>query len=101
MRSRLARFLPSHAPTIVSVRPWVSFFGGTGYISAVSMKLMPLASAQSICAWPSLSVFCWPQVMVPRQKSVTSRALSDSRFFFRLMQFPWRRGGGKGGSGRR
>ncbi|CFP69705.1 Uncharacterised protein [Bordetella pertussis] len=29
----------------LSVRPWVSGLGGTGYISAASTRLMPCASA--------------------------------------------------------
>ncbi len=35
----------SHAPTMLSVRLQVSARGGTGYISAVSMKLTPRSKA--------------------------------------------------------
>ena len=55
-----------------SVRPCVVAFGGTGYISAVSMKVMPSPTAWSSCACASASLFCWPQVMLPRQTSETS-----------------------------
>ena len=72
MRSRPPRAL-SQVPMIRSVEPWVSALGGMEYISAVSMKLMPRPIAMSSWAWPSASVFCWPQVMVPRQMDVTSR----------------------------
>jgi hypothetical protein len=56
--------------------------GGTGYISAVSMKLMPRSSAHAICECASLSLFCSPQVIVPRQMSVTSMPLAPRRFRF-------------------
>src|SRR4029453_12611547 len=76
------RFLPSHAPRIVSVEPWVSLRGGTGYISAVSMKFIPFLSAHAICECASLSVFCSPQVIVPRQMSETSIPLAPRRLRF-------------------
>src|SRR5579862_1452633 len=80
--ARFALFFPSQLPRIFSVAPCVFCAGGIGYISAVSMKLMPRSSAHSICAWPSASVFCSPQVMVPRQISLTSSLLEPSRFRF-------------------
>ena len=43
----------SQRPMIVSVAPKVSARGGTEYISAVSMKLMPRSSARSRIAWAS------------------------------------------------
>src|SRR5690606_8457523 len=46
------------------------------------MKLRPASSAISIWAWPSASVFWLPQVMVPRQISVTSRSVRPSGFNF-------------------
>ena len=58
-------------PMIFSVLPWVSGRAGVEYISAVSRKLTPCSSAYSICSWPSASVFCCPQVMVPRQILLT------------------------------
>jgi hypothetical protein len=65
-------------PMIRSVEPCVSGLGGTAYISAVSKKLTPRSSAKSICAWPSASVFCWPQVMVPRHTRETCRPVRPS-----------------------
>ncbi|MNJ78462.1 hypothetical protein D3C77_762220 [compost metagenome] len=56
---------------MVSVAPQVSAFGGTGYISAVSMKLMPAAWARRICSKPSASLFCSPQVMLPSASALT------------------------------
>ena len=65
---------------VSSVLPCVSASVGTGYISAVSMKLMPYSStAISSCCTPSSSVFCLPQVMVPKQTSLTMRSLLPSR----------------------
>jgi hypothetical protein len=59
---------------ISSVRPTVSARTGlTGYISAVSQKVTPASSAMSAWAWPSASVFCVPQVIVPRHSSETVR----------------------------
>src|SRR5258706_5627713 len=89
---RFALFLPSQLPRIFSVAPCVFCAGGTGYISAVSMKLIPRSSAQSICACPSASLFCSPQVMVPRQMSLTSSALAPSLFFFMATAIFSRRG---------
>src|SRR5690606_12199506 len=45
--------------------------GGTGYISAQSMKLTPASRARSIWAKASRWVFCSPQVMVPRHRALT------------------------------
>ena len=65
--------------------PASSAFGGTGYISAVSMKLMPASSAQSSCACASASLFCSPQVIVPRHTSETSRSVPGNvRTFHRI-----------------
>src|SRR5690606_17697271 len=72
----------SQRPRYSSVRPWVSARGGTGYISAVSMKLMPRSMARSSCAWASASVFCSPQVMVPRHTVDTSRSVPGSVRYF-------------------
>jgi hypothetical protein len=63
---------------MASVRPWVSARGGTGYISAVSMKLIPAASACSIWAWASDSLFCSPQVMVPSPRALMRRPVRPS-----------------------
>jgi hypothetical protein len=52
--------------------------GGTGYISAVSMKLIPAALARSIWAKASSWLFCSPQVMVPRQRALTLRSVRPS-----------------------
>ena len=52
--------------------------GGTGYISAVSMKLIPAALALAIWAKASCSLFCSPQVMVPRQRALTFRSVRPS-----------------------
>jgi len=68
----------SQLPMISSVRPCVSRFGGTGYISAASSMVTPRSTAKSIWAWPSASVFCSPQVMVPRQIRLTSSPLRPS-----------------------
>ena len=57
-------------------------FGGTGYISAVSMKLTPCATAKSSCTCASASLFCSPQVIVPRQTSETSRSVLGNRRCF-------------------
>ena len=65
-------------PMNASVRPCVVPFGGTGYISAVSMKLTPRATARSSCACASASLFCSPKVIVPRQASETSRSVPGS-----------------------
>ena len=45
--------------------------GGTGYSSAVSTKLPPQATNASSCSCASASVFWLPQVMVPRQTTLT------------------------------
>ena len=72
--SRRPRFL-SQAPIVSSVFPCVSASVGTGYISAVSKKFRPYSSkAQSNCCTPSSSVFCLPQVIVPRHTSLTTRS---------------------------
>jgi hypothetical protein len=66
-------------PRYSSVRPSVSArVGVTGYISAVSMKLMPWSSARSIWAWASASLFCDPQVIVPRHTALTDRPVAPS-----------------------
>ena len=62
----------SQLPTISDVRPWVSGAGFTGYISAVSRKFTPRSNAASSCRCPSASVFCCPNVIVPRHTSLTS-----------------------------
>ena len=56
----------------------VSGRGATGYISAVSQNWTPRSSARSIWAWPSASLFCSPQVIVPRQTAETRRPLRPS-----------------------
>ena len=53
--------------------------GGDEYISAVSMKLTPRSSAVSSWAKPSASLFCSPQVIDPRQMTLTSMSLRPSR----------------------
>jgi hypothetical protein len=63
---------------MVSVVPKVSARGGTEYISAVSMKLMPRSTARSRMACASRSFTCSPKVMVPRQMGVTRRSLWPS-----------------------
>ena len=64
---------------ILSVSPWVSALVGTGYISAVSKKLIPYSSkAMFICSTPSANVFCWPHVIVPKQTLETSRSEEPS-----------------------
>src|SRR5258706_11456566 len=40
---------------------------------------MAWSSAWSIWAWPSASVFGWPQVMVPRQMALTRRSVRPRR----------------------
>ena len=75
--SRLPR-AASHLPTMRSVDPCVSAFGGIEYISAVSRKLIPASIARSIWACPSASVFCWPKVIVPRQIEDTSITVRPS-----------------------
>jgi hypothetical protein len=39
------------------------------------MKLMPWGAAQSACAYASASGVCSPQVIVPRQRSETHKAV--------------------------
>ena len=69
-------------PMIRSVSPCVSFDSGVvGYISAVSMKLMPWSSAMSICACPSAAVFCVPQVMEPRHNALTFRSGAAKQYY--------------------
>src|SRR5690606_29378927 len=59
--------LLNHVPIKRSVSPCLSLSGGDGYISAVSQKFTPALSAMSICACASLSLFCCPHVIVPKQ----------------------------------
>ena len=76
---------PIHEPMNSSVRPTVSARTGfTGYISAVSMKVMPWSSAMSIWRCASASSVWLPQVMVPRQISVTSMPVRPSVVVFIL-----------------
>src|SRR6185436_1337271 len=75
----------SQPPRMLSVRPCVVGLGGTGYISAVSMKLTPRSTARSSCACASASLFCSPQVIVPRHASETSRDVPGS--VLRFMRF--------------
>ena len=83
----------NHSPMISSVRPIVSARTGVvGYISAVSMKVQPASLARSIWAWASSKVFCEPQVMVPRQISLTSGPSRPRGIVF--MPCPSRRSGG-------
>ena len=92
--SRLAPALAIQAPMTSSVRPTVSTVTGfTGYISAVSMKLIPASAARSIWAWASSWGVWVPHVIVPRHQSVTFRPLRPrSSIFMRYRPF-LRRGG--------
>ena len=72
--SRAPGFLANQLPMKVSVAPQVSAEAGTAYISAVSMKLMPASNERSKMACESVSLTCWPKVMVPRQIGVTCRS---------------------------
>ena len=75
---------------ISSVLPMVSSaIGLTGYISAVSTKLIPLARAQSSCACASASEVCVPKVMVPRHNSETMTPVRPIGFIF-IVIFPSR-----------
>lgn len=68
----------NHSPMMVSVAPLVSALAGTAYISAVSMKLTPAATARSRMAWASSWPTCSPKVMVPRQTGHTDKSLRPS-----------------------
>jgi hypothetical protein len=72
----------NHLPTISSVTPNNFALGGTGYISAVSKKSIPVSTARSIIAKDSDSLDCNPKVIVPRQMSVTTNPLLPSLFRF-------------------
>jgi len=72
-KKTLSRFpvFANQVPMYASVRPCVSALGGTGYISAVSMKSTPRSRAYDNCSCASASVFCSPQVMVPSAIALT------------------------------
>ena len=74
------------------MRPCVSARGGAGYISAVSTKFTPAATARSSCACASASLFCSPHVIVPRQTSETTRSVPGKvvRFIGLLFEFQGR-----------
>ena len=72
----------SQWPMKVSVAPQVGALGGTGYISAVSRKLMPRSMARSMMACEVGSSTCSPKVMVPRQMGVTRRSLVPREMVF-------------------
>ena len=78
--SRMARAF-SQVPMMVSLRPKVSARAGKEYISAVSMKVTPAATAMSSCRWASASVFCSPNVMVPRQTRLTMMSVRPRRLY--------------------
>jgi hypothetical protein len=63
----------SHRPTYSSVLPCVSARCGTGYISAVSKKLIPVSVAMFSWSQASSNVFCSPYVIVPRQSRETCK----------------------------
>ncbi|MNP55375.1 hypothetical protein D3C76_1500180 [compost metagenome] len=65
----------SQLPIKRSVLPQVSAWVGVGYISALSIRLMPAASAASSWRWASASLFWWPQVMLPSPSTLTWMSL--------------------------
>src|SRR5690554_5120676 len=86
---RESRFLPlSHLPKIASVSPTVSARGGTGYISAVSKKLIPSPYALSSIRKDSFSSLQLPKLMVPIQIRLTLSPLWPTyrKFMFFLAE---------------
>ena len=61
-------FLFSHCPRNTSESPWVSALGGTGYISALSKKLIPASEAWSRSVWLSARFSNSPNCMVPAEQ---------------------------------